>query len=83
MAREGGMERKRFISVYISVCFILFFLVGFNLSCQKETSEETRVETAPLVEPEIDCTKIENLIGIKFRILRTKSIGYLPLYKFC
>ena len=40
------------------------------------------LQTAQLAGIEIDIRKIENLTGVQFNILKTKTIGYMPLHKF-
>lgn len=70
------------ISIFINVYFISFILIFFTFSCKKETSKETRGETAPMASAEIDVQKIEDLTGVQFKILKTETHGYMPLYKF-
>ncbi len=68
----------------VGTIFILisFTFITFSLSCKKEPSEKSLLQTAPLVEAEIDTQKIINLTGIQFKILKTKTIGYRPLHRF-
>ncbi len=68
----------------VGTIFILisFTFITFSLSCNKEPSEKSLLQTAPLVEAEIDTQKIINLTGIQFKILKTETIGYIPLHKF-
>jgi len=40
------------------------------------------LQTAPLAGAEIDIQKIENLTDVQFKILKTETIGYMPLNKF-
>ncbi len=68
----------------VGTIFILisFTFITFSLSCKKEPSEKPILETAPLAGVEIDMQKIENLTGIQFKILKTETIGYMPLHRF-
>jgi hypothetical protein len=66
---------------------IIFSLIGFtfiifSLSCKKEPLDKTTLQTAPLAGAEIDIHKIESLTGVQFKILKTETIGYMPLHKF-
>ena len=62
--------------------FISFTAIIFILSCKKEPSEKTSLQTAPLAEAEIDIQKISSMTGVQFKILKTETIGYMPLHKF-
>ena len=68
----------------VGTIFILisFTFITFSLSCKKEPSEKSLLQTAPLVGAEIDTQKIINLTGIQFKILKTETIGYMPLHRF-
>ena len=68
--------------VGVILSFISFTFITFSLSCNKEPSEKFLLQTAPLVGAEIDIQKIENLTGVQFKILKTETIGYIPLNKF-
>jgi hypothetical protein len=61
---------------------ISFTFIIFSLSCKKEPSEKSMLQTAQLVGIEIDIQKIENLTDVQFKILKTETIGYIPLHKF-
>ena len=61
---------------------ISFTFIIFSLSCKKEPSEKSMLQTAQLVGIEIDIQKIENLTDIQFKILKTETIGHIPLHKF-
>ena len=61
---------------------IIYIFIIFGLSCKKESSEKTMLQTTPLIRAEIDIEKIENLTGVQFKILKTEALGYMPLYKF-
>ena len=61
---------------------ISFSAIIFILSCKNEPSEKTSLQTAPLAGAEIDIQKIENFTGVQFKILKTETIGYMPLNKF-
>ena len=61
---------------------ISFTFIIFSLSCKKEPSEKSMLQTAQLVGIEIDIQKIENLTDVQFKILKTEIIGYIPLHKF-
>ena len=58
------------------------FLLLFNSNCKKGPQEKTALEMAPLVGIEIDTQKIKDTTGVKFKVLQTKTIGYMPLHKF-
>ncbi len=58
------------------------FLLLFNSNCKKEPQEKIALEMAPLVGIEIDTKKIEDTTGVKFKVLKTEAIGYMPLHKF-
>ena len=64
------------------LCIIIFIFIIFSLSCKKESSEKPMLETSPLVVAEIDIQKIESLINVQFKILKTETVGYEPLHKF-
>ena len=68
--------------VGVILSFISFTFIIFSLSCKKAPSEKTMLETAQLVGAEIDIQKIANLTGVQFKILKTQTIGYMPLHKF-
>jgi len=74
------MKKRKYIYIFINLYFI--FILSISLSCKKEAPGEAKVETAPIVAAEIDVKQIEDLTGVKFKILKTKSIGYMPLHKF-
>ena len=61
---------------------ISFTFIIFSLSCKKGLSEKTTLQTAQLAGLEIDIQKVENLTSVQFKILKTKTIGYMPLHKF-
>ena len=71
------MKKVGTIFVLISFTFIIF-----SLSCKKEPSEKSLLQTAPMVGAEIDTQKIENLTDVQFKILKTETIGYMPLHRF-
>lgn len=75
------MKKIGAISVLTSISLILI-LFSFNLSCKKETLKETYVKAIPIVESEIDVRKIEDLVGVSFKILKIDVVGYMPLHKF-
>jgi len=64
------------------IFLISFTAIIFIFSCKNKPSEKTTLQTAPLAGAEIDIQKIENLIGVQFKILKTETIGYMPLHKF-
>jgi c-di-AMP phosphodiesterase-like protein len=61
---------------------ISFTFIIFSLSCKKELEKEAIFKAIQLVEAEIDTKKIINLTGVQFKILKTETIGYIPLHKF-
>ncbi len=67
----------------VGTIFILisFTFITFSLSCKKEP-EKSILQTAQLPAVEIDIRKIENLTGVQFNILKTETIGYMPLHRF-
>ena len=64
------------------LCIIIFILMILSLSCKKESSEMSMLETSPLVVAEIDIQKIESLTNVQFKILKTETVGYSPLHRF-
>ena len=74
-----GEEMKKVGTIFV---LISFTFIIFSLSCKKEPSEKPILETAPLAKVEIDIQKIENLTGVQFKILKTETVGYVPLHKF-
>ena len=74
-----GEEMKKVGTIFV---LISFTFIIFSLSCKKEPSEKPSLERAPLAGVEIDIQKIENLTGIQFRVLKTETVGYMPLHKF-
>ncbi len=74
-----GEEMKK---VGIILYFISFTFIIFSLSCKKEPSEKPTLEIAPLVGAEFDIQKIENLTGVQLKVLKTETVGYMPLHKF-
>ncbi len=71
------MNKMGTIFVLISFTFIIF-----SLSCKKEPSEKPTMEIAPLVGAEFDIQKIINLTGVQFKVLKTETVGYMPLHRF-
>ncbi len=61
---------------------ISFTAIIFSLSCKKAPSEKTMLATAQLPETEINIHKIENLTSVQFKVLKTETIGYVPLHRF-
>ncbi|MFX0132370.1 MAG: hypothetical protein ACFFDN_01865, partial [Candidatus Hodarchaeota archaeon] len=53
-----------------------------SLSCKKEPEKAVEFQKETWVEPEIDIQKINTLTGIEFKIIKTETIGYIPLHKF-
>ena len=74
-----GEEMKKVGTIFV---LISFTFIIFSLSCKKEPSEKSLLQTAPLVGAEIDTQKIENLTDVQFKILKTETIGYMPLHRF-
>ena len=70
------MKKVGTILLHFSLTFIIF-----SISCKK-SSENPLLQTAQLAGVEIDVKKIENLGGVQFKILKTETIGYMPLHKF-
>lgn len=68
--------------VGIITFLICFTAIIFSLSCKKEPLQKNMLQTAPLAGAEIDIQKIQNLTDIQFKILKTETIGYMPLHKF-
>ncbi len=73
-----GAEMKK---VGVVLSFISFSFIIFSFSCKK-SSEKPMLLAAQLPETEIDIQKIENLTGVQFKILKTETIGYMPLHRF-
>jgi len=64
----------------ITALFIIFII--FSLSCKKEEAKKAEPETPILAETEIDVQKIGSLTGLECKILKTETIGYMPVYRF-
>jgi hypothetical protein len=73
-----GAEMKKVGTILF---LISFTFIIFSLSCKK-SSEKPMLLAAQLPETEIDIQKIENLTGVQFKILKTKTVGYMPLHRF-
>ncbi|NIO48647.1 MAG: hypothetical protein GTN73_04300 [Candidatus Aminicenantes bacterium] len=71
------MKKGSVIFLIISFTFIII-----GLSCKKAPSEKTMLETAQLAGIEVDTQKIASLTGVQFKILKTQTIGYMPLHRF-
>jgi hypothetical protein len=74
-----GEEMKKVGTIFSLIGFILMIS---GLSCKKEPSENATLETAQSVESKIDTQKIEDLTDVQFKVLKTKTIGYMPLNRF-
>lgn len=68
----------------IRVFPVLLFIIVFSSasSCKKEPSRTSGPEVPILPGVDIDVEKIQNQTGIPFRILKTETVGYMPLHKF-
>ena len=66
----------------IILSFISFTFIIFSLSCKNESSGKSILETAQFAGIEIDPQKIESLTCVQFKILKTETVGYIPLHKF-
>jgi len=75
------LKKEGTTSKILLIFFILIQII-FNSLCKKESPKETTKETALISTAEIDAKKIGNLVGIPFKILKTETIGYIPLHKF-
>ncbi len=64
----------------IGITFLLLncILIIFLSSCKKET----KITNQSLSVNTIDIHTIENLTGCQFNILKSESLGYIPLHKF-
>ncbi len=74
-----GEEMKKVGTIFV---LISFTFITLSLSCKKEPEKDTIFKAIQLVGAEIDTQKIINLTGIQFKILKTETVGYLPLHKF-
>ncbi|MFX0132884.1 MAG: hypothetical protein ACFFDN_04490 [Candidatus Hodarchaeota archaeon] len=61
---------------------IILFLIILSFACKKEPERAVEFQKETWVEPEIDIRKINTLTGVEFKILKTQTIGYIPLHKF-
>jgi len=61
-----------------SFLLINFILIIFSSSCNKET----KITNQPLSVETVDIHAIENLTGCQFNILKSQTLGYIPLHKF-
>ena len=57
-------------------------LIVFSQSCKKEPSEKSPLLAKPSAITEIDIEKIKTQTGIQFKILKTETIGFMPIHKF-
>jgi len=71
------MKKKGTILFLISLILIIL-----SFSCKKEPEKSVESARETWVEPEIDIQKINTLTGVEFKILKTETIGYIPLHKF-
>jgi len=62
--------------------FLFVILILFNVSCKKESGSKAPLKPAQSGQTEIDAQEITNLTGVRFRILKTESIGLSPRHKF-
>lgn len=62
----------------ITFLLLNFILIIFLSFCKKET----KVTNQSLSVNTIDIHTIENLTGCQFNILKSESLGYIPLHKF-
>ena len=70
------------LNLKTTLFFFAFTLILILPSCKKNPSEESTLETPPLIGAEVEAKKIEAQTGISFKILKNESIGYMPLHKF-
>ena len=66
----------------IALLFINFALIISFFSCGKGVEKEAKITNAQVAVDEIDIQKIVNLTGCQFKILKSETIGYIPLHKF-
>jgi len=62
--------------------FLLVIFLIFNVSCKKESGSKAPLKPAQSGQTEIDAQEIASLTGVRFRILKTESIGLSPRHKF-
>ena len=62
--------------------FINFALIIFCSSCGKGVEKEANITNTPVAVDEIDILEIANLTGCQFKIIKSETIGYIPLHKF-
>ena len=65
---------------FLAVSGIL--LLTFSLSCKRNVPPGDSFEDSPMSEVVIKIEKIENLSGLRLRILHTEDLGFKPLHKF-
>jgi hypothetical protein len=65
----------------LTFAFGVIFLI-FSLTCKKEPSKKVKFEAAQVVGAEIDPQKIQNPTGVLCKILKTETVGYMPIHKF-
>ncbi len=82
LRREFITQGREMKKVGIIIFLIIFTAIIFSSSCKKEPLQKTMLQTAQLPGTEIDIHKIENMTDVQFKILKTETIGYMPLNKF-
>lgn len=71
------MNKKGAILLLISLILIIL-----SLPCKKEPEKTVEFLEETWAGLEIDIQKINTLTGVEFKILKTQTIGYIPLHKF-
>ena len=68
----------------IRVFFFLFnfILIISSFSCKSESGKAANIVNLPLPEYEININAIENSTGCFFKVLKSETLGYIPLHKF-
>jgi hypothetical protein len=64
------------------VLAVALALMATLAGCQKETPNKPLPQQVQTASAEVDIQKITAQTGIRFRIIKTDTRGYMPLYKF-
>lgn len=74
---------KGWISFSIKVILVTSLtLFGFFISCKKKPPNKAAELQAQIAAAEIDSQKIIDKTGVRFKILKTDTRGYVPIHKF-
>jgi hypothetical protein len=67
------------IGIALSIAMVL---MSFLVACKKGTPSKPLAQQVQTASAEVDIQKITAQTGIRFRIIKTDTRGYMPLHKF-